>query len=224
VVVYGSIQVTLLFVLSLLCHFGRCPVRVCPCVCLPSEGSAALHQGCGVHTSLCPSAPLPHSACPPHLFSSSYSHGPFSSLFLQIPLHHHHRHLDIGAATHHPSGFTTPATVAVVGSRCVYVYDTPLFVPSMRSQSQYFLIHALFLWLSSKSITPSLLALANLSTSSSSRHLTLLSWLTKRIMEDYGITSCTSLLPARKTSSVTDLPASFPPQRPFPFYVFIHSH
>ena len=77
--------------------------------------------------------------------------------------------------------------------------------------------------LSSKSMTPSLLALANLSTSSSSRHLTPLSWLTKRIMEDYGITSCTSLLPARKTSSVTDLPASFPPQRPFPFYVFIHS-
>jgi hypothetical protein len=195
-------------------------------VSLPSR-CAALHQRLRCHARGLLFAPHPHTACPSHI-SSSYFHGSSSKSSLPTPLHHPHQHLDISASTrgtYHPSAFTTPTRTVVVGSRCVYAYDC---LPNMRHQTDFLTYHTstarptkkfpvIFFWLFSKSTTPSLLALVNRSTPSSSGHPTPRFWLTKRMMEDCGITSCTSsLLPlARQNVNMTDPPPSLTPLSPF---------
>jgi hypothetical protein len=175
-------------------------------------------------TTLCSSSP----ACPSHI-SSSYFHGSSSKPSLPIPLHHLHQLIvDISATTrgtmYHPSAFTIPTTTVVVGSRCVYAYDC---LPNMRHQTDFLTYHTstvhptkkypFIFWLFSKSTIPSLLALANRSTPSSSRHPTPRFWLTNRMMEGYAITSCTSsLLPlARQNVNMTDPLPSLTPLSPF---------
>ena len=186
---------------------GAGQAQVGPCVTLPRVRRVASKTTLCAYISLSLLRPST-----PHRMSVT----PFFLLLLAWPL--------LAVAAHPPSrhkrsnspplGFYDPRNNG--GSWLTVRLRLHASFPVRLAEANSFL--PLFWSLSSKSTIPSPRALASLSMSSSSRHLTPRSWLTKRVMEDYAITSCMSLLPACQGVQYDGSACFFTPLSPPPSF------